>query len=75
MAGKNRTAKAVAFCDFHRKLLYESRKVARSVARQHTSHKGPYRCTQQPTLWHIGEIATDVRRGHLSREQVYGDLA
>jgi hypothetical protein len=65
----NKTAIATSWCEHHRKLSYISRKVARRVARRHPEHKSPYRCTEQPELWHIGALHPLVLQGIKGRGQ------
>jgi hypothetical protein len=71
------TSYAFGWCEVHGKLLYDSRKRAREVARaRHPSkHKSPYRCTNQPMFWHYGEVPPVVFSGQKTRDEVYGNVA
>jgi hypothetical protein len=70
-----RSSGAVSWCWYHQKLLYTSRKRARVAARAHPEHKSPYPCTEVPTLWHIGGLPDEVRRGDMTRDQFFGKSA
>lgn len=69
------TALASAWCEFHGKLSYESRRRAKQVARGHADHKSVYRCSQNPMLWHVGGLAPEVLHGEKTRDEYYGKSA
>lgn len=71
---KNRNITPVAYCAVHGKFLFSDRKRARAHARQHRSErKSVYPCDarQDVELWHVGGLADEVRRGHVSRDEYY----
>jgi hypothetical protein len=61
----------VGFCETHGKLWYTDRKRARVVARQHRERKSVYPCSDRPHLWHVGGLAEEVRKGHMTRDEYY----
>lgn len=67
-----RSARAIGWCDFHGKLLYDSRKTARKVAREHHGdHKSEYECTVTHALFHVGEVPDEVIRGEMTRTEYF----
>ena len=78
MGDTSKTAHSIARCEVHvgstgkHKLLYTSRRVARQIAKLHGEHKGVYRCSEQPDLWHVGRLPEAVRHGHLTKSEYYG---
>lgn len=71
MTKNHRTA--IAWCEYHEKLMYPTRKAARQAAKSHGVHKGAYRCDPDAVFvfWHIGGLPEEIRRGHLTRDQFY----
>lgn len=67
------TRTAIGWCEACEKLLYPSRKAAREGAKGHGEHKGAYRCEYHTVFefWHIGGLPSDIRRGHVTRDQFY----
>ena len=73
---KSRHATSIGFCEEHGKLLYESRRIAKSIARQHSDHMNVYRCALVDWYWHVGHLADTVIRGEVDRDTLYkGEVA
>lgn len=68
-------ASALGYCEHHRKFLYPDRKTARKAAKNHVTHKSPFRCKLNPILWHIGELNQDVIHGHVDRGTFYREAS
>lgn len=67
-----RSARALGWCEPCGKLLYESRKIARKVAREHhEDHKNEYRCPVNTGLFHVGGLPDEVIMGELTRAEYY----
>lgn len=75
MAITNRNRTAIGWCEWCQKLMYTSRKAARSAAKAHGEHKGAYQCPDNELFWHIGSLPMDIRHGNISREDFYRDRA
>lgn len=66
--------KPIGYCFVHEKLLFRTRKEARRFSRKYpAARKGAYLCSDQPGLWHLGELSNVVRRGVMTRSELYGD--
>lgn len=68
-----RSARAIGWCDFHGKLLYSSRKIARKVSKDHhEDHKGEYECSVTLGMFHVGGVPDEVIRGEMTRTEYFG---
>jgi len=69
------TALATAYCYTHKKLSYDSRRIAKQVARNHSDHKSTYRCSDNEALWHVGGLPPAVLHGEKTRDEFYGNAS
>lgn len=82
----NKTAAAIGFCEFCRKLSYSTRNAAKQVGRTHRPHKQAYPCPLNDAekaaqydweqnffpLYHVGALARPVSKGWVTRGEFYG---
>lgn len=71
----SRSSLAMGWCPVHGKLLFVNRKTARKAARAHATHKNEFQCTENPAMWHIGELPMVIIRGEMTRDQYYGRVS
>ncbi len=73
---KSKIWRSFGYCEVHQKHFYVDRKTAKQVCRMHQGeHKGPFRCDENPDLWHIGGLSRSVIAGKYGRSQVYDNVA
>lgn len=68
----NKTGYAIGYCDHHGKLMYNTRRRAKTVAKKHSQHKGVYECEITPGMYHIGKIPREVLHGEMTRDEFFG---
>lgn len=71
-----RSSNAMGWCAPCGKLLYDTRKKAKRIAREHhQAHKSEYPCPVNQILWHVGEVPEEVIKGNITRNEYYGKVS
>ena len=69
---RRKKTRAIGWCPVHEKLLYESRSIAKQIAREHRGeHMNEYRCEEIVDLWHVGTLPLKVINGEMTRSSYY----